>query len=81
MTTLDELPPYDRDKDLPIFTVYNSPLDFQGMYVLRLWIYDKPTPWVRTASTLEAIRALVPLGFVRLPRHPGDDYCIVETWI
>jgi hypothetical protein len=70
---------------LDIWTVYEHPRDYPQGYVMRRWSVtdDGPvmTPQVVYTATLEDMRRYVPMGLIRLPRQPGDDPCILETWI
>ena len=66
---------------IPILTVYNSPKDFPGRFVIRLFDVDQPTMLCFAADTLEAVRAVVPPEMRRLARHPDDDPCIVEAYV
>jgi hypothetical protein len=66
--------------ELPIWTVYQHPRDMPDAYVARLFLTGKPTEQVVQAPTLDEVRALIPPGLYRMPRQPGDDPVIVETW-
>lgn len=66
---------------LPIFTVFDSPTDFVGFVVVRLFLNDAATHWVWTYDSIEAARAGMPPGFVRLERSEGDHPSVVESWI
>lgn len=66
---------------IPILTVYNSPKDFPGRFVIRLFDVDQPTMLYFVADTLEGVRAVVPHEMRRLARHPDDDPCIVEVYV
>lgn len=66
---------------LEIWTVYENPRDYPGMFVARKFILDKPTDDVQVAPTLEGLRDRLPSGLTCLTRHPTDDPCIVETWL
>jgi hypothetical protein len=39
------------------------------------------TETVLRAASLDELRAMLPPGLRRLPREPGDEEQIVETWI
>lgn len=69
----------DPDK-LYLWTVYFNPADFPGEYVARCWALDQPTDFIIRASTLEALRSMLPAGLYRMDRTPGDNPVIVETW-
>ena len=66
---------------LPIICIYDSPEDYPGQFVARLWDVDKPTPYITIAPTLEAIRETIPAGMMKIVRSPEDVPCIIETWI
>lgn len=66
---------------IPILTVYNSPKDFPGRFVIRLFDVEQPTMLYFVADTLEGVRAVVPHEMRRLARCPGDDPCIVEAYV
>jgi len=68
-----------------MFAIYEHPADYPDAFVMRRWVIDngkaQPTTDMQTGPTLEAVRALVPVGYVCIPRHADDDPVIVETWI
>lgn len=70
---------------LTIWTVYENPSDYPGMWVLRG--FDVGTEGVRrreecaVADSLEMIRAQLPPGLARLAPIPGDDPVIYESWV
>ena len=67
---------------VPIWTIYDSPIDHPGRFVARLWIDDQPTVHVRFATRINDLRKrLRSEGYVRLARDPNDDAKIVETWV
>lgn len=66
---------------LPLICIYNSPSDYSGKYVARLWDVDKPTNMVAIAESLEEIREAKPPEMMIMDRMPNDDPVIVETWI
>lgn len=83
-TTIDDV---DPDRDLPMWTVYDSPLDYPGKFVARCWVVkpNEPEP-LRTGSviiapTLEIVRRMLPPGLHCLVRSEGDEPTIVETWL
>lgn len=66
---------------VPIIAVYNSPKDYPGKYVARLWdIHKKPTKFVVIKNTLNEIRRSLPTQMTRLPPDRRDDPVLVETW-
>ncbi len=76
-----------RDADaLHIWTLYDNPSDYPGMFVLREWATDargaRPLPGIFVAPKIETLRAQMEgLGLTCLPRSDGDDPCIVECWL
>ena len=69
---------------LSIWTVYERPLDHPEQFVARRWVATPqpvPTDEVLFAHDLDDLRQKMPSGLVRMPRQPGDDPVIVETWI
>ena len=66
---------------LPIIVIYKKPRDYPDNYVARLWDILQPTEIFTIADSLNDIHLSIPLGMVRMNRCPGDDPCIVETWI
>lgn len=68
----------------PVIVIYNSPDDYKGYFVARVWDLDKPTDTFMLKKDLhkirEDIKANLP-NMVRLPKAQNDDPCIVETWI
>lgn len=71
---------------LEMWTVYDHPKDYPDSFVARLWqIVDGeplPTPMIMQADKLVKIqRQFEAIGLHRLPRFPGDDPTIVETWL
>jgi hypothetical protein len=66
----------------PIFVVYENPLDYPGMFVVRRWMGEVPDPFpVIVAETLTEARKVIPNGSVKLMPYAGDDPVILETWI
>lgn len=68
-------------ENLPIWVIYNSPVDLPGRYVARKWLLDQPTAELVQGKTLEEVREKLPNGLVMLPRDVQDDSKIVESWI
>jgi hypothetical protein len=70
---------------LEIWAVYEHPSDYPDKFVARLWeasaAGDHATECVVTGSTLEGVRAALPRGLHRIPRHANDDPRIVECWL
>lgn len=67
---------------LPIFAVYDRPLDAPEHVIVRMWMDDMPTRHAWQFATLEAARSvLAGLPLYRLTRTAEDDPKIVETWL
>jgi hypothetical protein len=69
---------------LHMWSVYDHPKDQPNHFVARLWLIGDgkliPTNDMFIADTLEEVRSLLPPGLVCVPRDPGDDPVILETW-
>lgn len=68
----------------PIIVIYNSPSDFRGYYVARIWDMKKPTNTIMIKKKLSQIREDIKNtlpNMVRFERKKFDDKVIVETWI
>lgn len=68
------------------FVIYNSPKDYPGQFVCRRWLIfpGKVAPDERifcSGSTLQKVRNKIPANLHCVPRSPGDDPVIVETWL
>lgn len=73
-----------RKKFPPMWTIYDHPRDYPDKFVVRLWHGpDNSEPQVSTHETLgEARQSIVNQGGSGfLSPSPGEDPCIVETWI
>jgi hypothetical protein len=66
---------------LDIWIIYDNPSDYPGQFVARRFQMNRPTADVLTAGSLEAVRALLPAGLVRLERTQHDQPHIVEVWV
>lgn len=72
--------------DLSIYTIYESPSEYPGKWVVREWkasvgglaAVRKP---LAVADTLGEARRALPLGLVQLGRSIDDDPCIREVWL
>ena len=67
---------------LTIWTIYKSPSDHPGKWVLR----GRDVPGDIHAEyvvgdSLEEVRKAVPFGLIRLPRSAQDVPVIYEVWI
>lgn len=66
--------------DIPIIVIYDSPSDFKGKFVGRLFI-GEATEFHVVKDTLSEVRNAVPDSFFRMERSEQDDPVIVEVWI
>lgn len=73
---------------LSTYTVYWSPPDFPGRYVVREWHIapggPTPVPEHVLFDSLGAARTAIQIahpGAICLTRSPEDDLQIVETWL
>jgi hypothetical protein len=69
-------------QDLIIWTIYESPSDYPGQFVVRPTSVRHESPFLNhmLAHDLEAARRLIPPGTVCFERSETDDPVIVETW-
>lgn len=73
---------YDGNREeLKTIAIYNSPDDFPGKYVARLFNGIEPTDKMVLGETLEEVRGKMPRGYMRIPRHETDVISLVESWI
>lgn len=79
----------EQQKKLKLWTVYNSPADFPGLYVAREFEMDKPTSnyfahslqdnvdqWCIEQASKSGQGQPYPLA-----RHPDDHPTVVHTWL
>lgn len=70
---------------LAIWTIYNSPEDYPGLFVARKWLMidgvETPTNEGFASESLEVVRAHIPPGLILTPRSEQDDPVIVESWL
>jgi hypothetical protein len=71
-----------------LYTLYRSPLDYPGMYVLRRFALEagsvapRATADVLTAPEPEQLRGLMRArGLFCVPRSPDDHPNVVESWL
>lgn len=70
--------------DLLIWVIYEHPSDFPAEYVVRPFSSKRGAPLALhfNHAQLEYVRgAMRNMGLTRLPRSPGDDPCILESWV
>lgn len=70
---------------MPVIVVYDSPRDFPGICMCRVWegAVNRPTNVVMKKRSVKEMRSDIrAAGFtVRFPRVEGDDPVIVESWL
>ena len=70
---------------IPMIVIYDSPKDFPGMYLCRVWegADSCPTNAYMQRNSLEEMRKDInAAGFnIRIPRDMKDDPVIIETWM
>jgi hypothetical protein len=70
-----------------MYTIYDHPLDFPHSFVVRRWTIDgghEPKPDelpFAVGPSLDAVRDVLPVGLICLPRQEGDEPQVVETWL
>ena len=73
------------EQGLSMWTVYDSPVDFTGMYVARRFIVAAggyySTDDVLFGETLAQVREQLPRGLYCMPRNDHDAPPIVEVWL
>jgi hypothetical protein len=74
-------------KQLPMWVVYDHPLDYPDGFIARLWMSlpkPQPTTETLTAPTLEGLRNKIRKRApwtTLLMRSPEDDPAIIEVWL
>lgn len=71
---------------LCIWTIYDSPLDAPGQFVMRRFeVIDggyRPTTEAHVSSNIRELRLLMQRrGLYRIPRQVEDEPHIVESWL
>lgn len=73
--------------ELETWTIYKSPSDYPGLFVLRRFrikpagvVVADVRPW-GIAKTLEDVRKSLPEGLYNVGRRKDDEPQIVETWV
>lgn len=64
-----------------IICVYNSPTDYPGRYVARLFDGSRATCLIVVADTIEELRTAKPNEMSIIDRIPCDADTIAEVWI
>jgi hypothetical protein len=70
---------------MEMFTVYRSPADYPGQFVVRRWLIGPGTvtpihPPFAVENSLAAAREKIPEGLYRMPRCEKDDPVVEEVW-
>jgi hypothetical protein len=67
----------------PMWTIYDSPIECPGQFVVRVWYGTVCEPTSTQHGTLVEAREWIALqgGSGFFPRSPADSPSIVETWI
>lgn len=65
---------------LAMYTIYDSPSDHPGKFVVREHLVPGGVKGLTIHSSLEEARAAVPPGLYCIKRHPQDAPVVVETW-
>jgi hypothetical protein len=72
-------------ESLHMWTIYDHPFDRPNVFIARLWVVDDKgfrfTNETIEASTLDALRKMLPSGLTCISRSPSDDPKIVEAWL
>jgi hypothetical protein len=81
-------PIFDACPFLVIYTIYHSPLDYPGEWIVRRVVVRPYVPVpipepvaCRCRSLNEAREPFIHSGLHRMPRWPNDEPQIVETWM
>jgi len=69
--------------DLLMWTIYYSPADYPGKYVVRPHSVRNQAPYEAAilVATLSEARESLPPGLTSIGREPADDPVIVESWL
>lgn len=74
----------EANEYLAIWVVIENPQDYPGLFVARKWLVvdgkEVHTSVLVTGPTLQSVREQIPVGLQWMPRAPGDNPVIVETW-
>jgi hypothetical protein len=69
------------NEKLAIWTIYDKPRDYPNGFIARKFLLDQPTDKTLTDSTLDGLRAKLPIGLYCLGRESGDHPNVVESWV
>jgi hypothetical protein len=82
-----ELAEHVNRKVLRMIVVYHHATDYPDHnFVARQWFVIAGRFWAQrqlfsTGKTLREVREAIPVHLVCIPRLPGEDEAIIETWI
>lgn len=82
--TVEAWPVARRSDALVMYVIYRQPLDHPDKIVTRkFFVTDKanPTHEFMLHDSLQAARVALPDGLYCIPRSPGDEPQIVESWV
>jgi hypothetical protein len=74
----------EADGELCMWIIFERPRDAPELYIARLFRLDQPMNTVIYGDTLDEVRELLAKlypGLTCLPRNPGDEVHVVETWL
>lgn len=66
---------------LRLYVIYERPVDYPDVFVIRVWENEEPGEIVAIGNTLEEVRSQLPPGLYNLGRENEDESQIVEVWV
>jgi hypothetical protein len=66
---------------LPIITVYDNPIDFEGKCVARLFDCDEATRYCVVSDSIDELLSDIPLRFSKIEKMEDDDPNIVAIYV
>lgn len=72
---------HKKTTTFPNFVIYDSPTDFPGRFVVRLFDGNRPTRLIAVKNSLKEARQAIPGIFIPISRSKNDEPAIVETWL
>lgn len=76
---------YLKDCKIPMITIYDTPLDYKGLFVARLFDIKENqvlrSNIVCINESLEKLRESIPSWMLFLNRNINDDTCIMGTYV
>lgn len=69
------------DIRIPMFAIYDHPIEYPNSYVARLWDNITATNVVLLSDDLEELRKKMPYSMIPIKRSMKDDKCLIETWV